>query len=154
MPHFECGVLAPSAGDPHEVPHAMTKDDIKRCLDESAAAAKRVDRIGYDVIELHGALGYLAHQFLSPLSNKRTDEYGGSLENRMRFALEMYEAVRAVWPQQKPLGMRPISTCVSPTEVMPRITRYLAVLPIRGISPLSTLSIRAIASLCLAIAFS
>src|SRR5665213_4425280 len=63
------------------MPHAMTKDDIKRCIGEFAAAAKRVDRIGYDVIELHGAHGYLTHQFLSPLSNKRTDEYGGSLEN-------------------------------------------------------------------------
>ena len=90
------------------VPHAMTKDDIKRCLGEFAAAAKRVDRIGYDVIELHGAHGYLAHQFLSPLSNKRTDEYGGSLENRMRFAIEMYEAVRAVWPEQSR------SACASP----------------------------------------
>ena len=92
------------------VPHAMTKDDIKRCLGEFAAAAKRVDRIGYDVIELHGAHGYLAHQFLSPLSNKRTDEYGGSTENRMRFAIEMYEAVRAVWPENKPLGMRVSAT--------------------------------------------
>ena len=80
------------------VPHAMTKDDIKRCIGEFAAAAKRVDRIGYDVIELHGAHGYLGHQFLSPISNKRTDEYGGSLENRMRFVIEMYEAVRTVWP--------------------------------------------------------
>ena len=92
------------------VPHAMTKDDIKRCIGEFAEAAKRVDRIGYDVIELHGAHGYLAHQFLSPLSNKRTDEYGGSSENRMRFAIEMYEAVRAVWPEQKPLGMRVSAT--------------------------------------------
>ncbi|MGB8613115.1 MAG: NADH:flavin oxidoreductase/NADH oxidase, partial [Pseudolabrys sp.] len=92
------------------VPHAMTKDDIKRCLHEFAEAAKRVDRIGYDVIELHGAHGYLAHQFLSPLSNQRIDEYGGSLENRMRFAIEMYEAVRAVWPEQKPLGMRVSAT--------------------------------------------
>ena len=92
------------------VPHAMTKDDIKRCLREFAEAAKRVDRIGYDVIELHGAHGYLAHQFLSPLSNQRIDEYGGSLENRMRFAIEMYEAVRAVWPEQKPLGMRVSAT--------------------------------------------
>jgi 2,4-dienoyl-CoA reductase-like NADH-dependent reductase (Old Yellow Enzyme family) len=56
------------------VPHAMTKEDIKRCIGEFAAAAKRVDRIGYDVIELHGAHGYLAHQFLSPLSNQRIDE--------------------------------------------------------------------------------
>src|SRR4029079_66760 len=73
-------------------------------------AAKRVDRIGYDVIEVHGAHGYLAHQFLSPLSNQRIDEYGGSLENRMRFAIEMYEAVRAVWPKEKPLGMRVSAT--------------------------------------------
>src|ERR1035437_4435750 len=92
------------------VPHAMTKDDIKRCIGEFAAATKRVDRIGYDVIELHAAHGYLAHQFLSPLSNKRTDEYGGALENRMRFAIEMYEAVRAVWPEQKPIGMRVSAT--------------------------------------------
>ena len=92
------------------VPHAMTKDDIKRVMGEFAAAAKRVDRIGYDVIELHGAHGYLAHQFLSPLSNQRIDEYGGSLENRMRFAIEMFEAVRAVWPEQKPIGMRVSAT--------------------------------------------
>ena len=92
------------------VPHAMTKDDIKRVIGEFATAAKRIDRIGYDVIELHGAHGYLAHQFLSPLSNHRTDEYGGSSENRMRFAIEMYEAVRAVWPEQKPLGMRVSAT--------------------------------------------
>jgi 2,4-dienoyl-CoA reductase-like NADH-dependent reductase (Old Yellow Enzyme family) len=92
------------------VPHAMTKDDIKRCIGEFAEAAKRIDRIGYDVIELHGAHGYLAHQFLSPLSNQRTDEYGGSSENRMRFALEMFEAVRSVWPEAKPLGMRVSAT--------------------------------------------
>ena len=91
-------------------PHAMSKDDIKRVLGEFAASAKRLDRIGYDVIELHGAHGYLAHQFLSPLSNRRTDEYGGSSENRMRFAIEMYEAVRAVWPEQKPIGMRVSAT--------------------------------------------
>ena len=92
------------------VPHAMTKDDIKRCIGEFVSAAKRVDRIGYDLIELHGAHGYLTHQFLSPISNKRTDEYGGSLENRMRFAIELYEAVRSVWPEAKPLGMRVSAT--------------------------------------------
>jgi 2,4-dienoyl-CoA reductase-like NADH-dependent reductase (Old Yellow Enzyme family) len=92
------------------VPHAMTKDDIKRVIGEFADAAKRLDRIGYDLIELHGAHGYLAHQFLSPLSNQRTDEYGGSTENRMRFAIEMYEAVRAVWPEAKPIGMRVSAT--------------------------------------------
>jgi 2,4-dienoyl-CoA reductase-like NADH-dependent reductase (Old Yellow Enzyme family) len=92
------------------VPHAMTKDDIKRVIREFADAAMRVDRIGYDVIELHGAHGYLAHQFLSPLSNQRIDEYGGSTENRMRFAIEMYEAVRKVWPESKPIGMRVSAT--------------------------------------------
>ncbi len=92
------------------VPHALTKDEIKRVLGEFAASTKRIDRIGYDVIELHAAHGYLAHQFLSPLSNQRTDEYGGSTENRMRFVIEMYEAVRAAWPAEKPLGMRVSAT--------------------------------------------
>jgi len=92
------------------VPKAMSKDDIKRCLRDFAEAARRVDRIGYDVIELHGAHGYLAHQFMSPISNQRTDEYGGSLENRMRFAIEMFEAVRAAFPAEKPVGMRVSAT--------------------------------------------
>ena len=92
------------------VPHAMTKNDIKRCIGEFVASTKRVDRIGYDLIELHGAHGYLLHQFMSPLSNRRTDEYGGSLENRIRFPLEVFRAVRAAWPQQKPLGIRVSAT--------------------------------------------
>ena len=92
------------------VPHAMTKDDIKRCVGDFAAAAKRVDHIGYDVIELHGGHGYLLHQFMSPISNKRSDEYGGSTENRIRFPIEVYQAVRAVWPEQKPLGIRVSAT--------------------------------------------
>jgi 2,4-dienoyl-CoA reductase-like NADH-dependent reductase (Old Yellow Enzyme family) len=92
------------------VPHAMTKDDIKRCVGEFVASTKRVDRIGYDLIELHGAHGYLLHQFMSPLSNRRTDEYGGALENRIRFPLEVFRAVRAAWPQQKPLGIRVSAT--------------------------------------------
>jgi 2,4-dienoyl-CoA reductase-like NADH-dependent reductase (Old Yellow Enzyme family) len=92
------------------VPHAMTKDDIKRCIGEFVASTKRVERIGFDLIELHGAHGYLLHQFMSPLSNRRTDEYGGSLENRIRFPLEVFRAVRAAWPQQKPLGIRVSAT--------------------------------------------
>jgi 2,4-dienoyl-CoA reductase-like NADH-dependent reductase (Old Yellow Enzyme family) len=92
------------------VPHAMTKDDIERCVGEFVASTKRVDRIGYDLIELHGAHGYLLHQFMSPLSNRRTDEYGGALENRIRFPLEVFRAVRAAWPQQKPLGIRVSAT--------------------------------------------
>jgi 2,4-dienoyl-CoA reductase-like NADH-dependent reductase (Old Yellow Enzyme family) len=92
------------------VPHAMTKDDIKRCIEEFAAAARRVERIGYDVIELHGGHGYLLHQFMSPISNHRTDEYGGSTENRIRFPIEVFEAVRKVFPEQKPIGMRVSAT--------------------------------------------
>jgi 2,4-dienoyl-CoA reductase-like NADH-dependent reductase (Old Yellow Enzyme family) len=100
--------LAFDAGWP--IPHAMTKDDIQRCIGEFVAAARRIDRIGYDLIELHGAHGYLLHQFMSPLSNQRTDEYGGSTENRIRFAIEVFEAVRKVFPEEKPIGMRVSAT--------------------------------------------
>lgn len=92
------------------VPKAMSKDDIRRVIGEFVAAARRIDRVGFDVIELHGAHGYLGHQFLSPISNQRTDEYGGSTENRMRFLLELFEAVRAAWPEQKPIGVRVSAT--------------------------------------------
>jgi 2,4-dienoyl-CoA reductase-like NADH-dependent reductase (Old Yellow Enzyme family) len=87
-------------------PREMTKDEIKRTIAEFASAAQRAERIGYDLIELHGGHGYLLHQFLSPLSNQRSDEYGGSLENRMRFVLEVFSAVRSVWPADKPIGVR------------------------------------------------
>src|SRR5262249_9744672 len=87
-----------------------TKDDIKRVIREFAEAAKRVDRIGYDVIELHGAHGYLAHQFLSPLSNQRIDEYGGSTEKRMGLSIEMDEAMRKGWPGRKPICIRGSAT--------------------------------------------
>jgi 2,4-dienoyl-CoA reductase-like NADH-dependent reductase (Old Yellow Enzyme family) len=92
------------------VPHALTKDDLKRLIGEFVSSAKRLDRIGYDLIELHGGHGYLLHQFMSPLSNQRTDEYGGSTENRIRFPIEVYEAVRAAWPDAKPIGMRVSAT--------------------------------------------
>ena len=84
----------------------MSTEEIKRTVAEFAASAKRAERIGYDLIELHGGHGYLLHQFLSPISNQRTDEYGGSLANRMRFVLEIFSAVRAVWPAEKPIGIR------------------------------------------------
>jgi NADPH2 dehydrogenase len=87
-------------------PLALDTAGLKKVRDDFVAAAVRAQRIGIDVIELHFAHGYLAHEFLSPLSNQRTDEYGGSLENRMRFPLELFDAVRAVWPQEKPLGVR------------------------------------------------
>ena len=74
------------------------------------AAADRAQRLGFDLIELHAAHGYLMHEFLSPLSNRRDDGYGGSLENRMRFPLEVFEAVRAACPDDKPLGVRVSAT--------------------------------------------
>jgi 2,4-dienoyl-CoA reductase-like NADH-dependent reductase (Old Yellow Enzyme family) len=92
------------------VPQALTKQEIKQLVDEWVAAAKRAERVGYDLIEFHGGHGYLVHQFLSPLANQRTDEYGGSLENRMRFPLEAFAAVRAVWPSDKPMGIRVSAT--------------------------------------------
>jgi NADPH2 dehydrogenase len=84
----------------------MTLDDIARVRDAFVAAAKRALRIGFDMIELHYAHGYLAHSFFSPVSNKRTDQYGGALENRMRFGRELARAVRAVVPRSVPLGVR------------------------------------------------
>lgn len=102
-------VVAPSAVpflDGNPVPEALSKDRIAEIVARFAKAAKRADRLGIDAIELHGAHGYLIHQFLSPLSNRRSDEYGGSLENRMRFALEIYDAVRAAFGADKPVGIR------------------------------------------------
>jgi 2,4-dienoyl-CoA reductase-like NADH-dependent reductase (Old Yellow Enzyme family) len=87
-------------------PRALSSAEIEQLVHDFAAAAVRAERIGFDAIELHGAHGYLLHQFLSPLSNQREDGYGGSLENRIRFPLEVYRAVRDAWPEDKPLGMR------------------------------------------------
>lgn len=87
-------------------PRAATKADLEKIKADFVAAAGRADRAGFDSIELHAGHGYLLNQFLSPITNKRTDEYGGSLENRMRFLLEVYEAVRARWPEGKPIGVR------------------------------------------------
>ena len=101
--------IAPSAipfGPGWHVPRAMTGDDIARVRQAFVSAAERSVRIGFDEIELHMAHGYLAHSFLSPLSNKRNDEYGGPLEARMRFALELAKAVRAVVPRRIALGAR------------------------------------------------
>ena len=87
-------------------PDVLTVSEIEELIDDFVAAARRADRIGIDAIELHAAHGYLLHQFLSPLSNQRDDEFGGSRENRMRLPLRIFESVREVWPQHKPLGMR------------------------------------------------
>ena len=101
--------VAPSAiayDDTSPVPKAMSQDDINSLIKDFVSAAKRADELGLDLIELHGAHGYLLHQFLSPLSNKRDDNYGGSLENRMRLLLEVFKAVRAVFPSEKAVGVR------------------------------------------------
>ena len=87
-------------------PKAMDADDLERVRDAFAAAARRCERAGFDVLELHLAHGYLLSSFLSPLANVRTDAYGGSLENRARFPLEVTAAVRAAWPADKPLFAR------------------------------------------------
>ncbi len=88
------------------VPRALTRAEIKVLVAKFADSTHRAERIGFDAIELHSAHGYLMHEFLSPLSNRRDDEYGGSLANRMRFPLEVFAAVRAAWPGHKPLGVR------------------------------------------------
>lgn len=101
--------LAPSALDqlPRRfTPKAMDRDDIRTVLDAWREATLRCVDAGYDVLEIHGAHGYLIHQFLSPVSNQRNDAYGGDREGRMRFALEVTEVVRDVWPEDKPLFFR------------------------------------------------
>lgn len=96
-----------AAGSPiYQTPHALTLAEIAALKDAFVAAARRADAAGFDVVEVHGAHGYLLNQFLSPLANKRSDQYGGSQENRMRFPLEVVAAVRAVWPAEKPLLVR------------------------------------------------
>lgn len=89
-----------------QVPLALDRAGIDRVIAGFAAAARRADQAGFDTVEVHAAHGYLLNQFLSPLANARTDNYGGSLENRMRLTLEVAEAVRAVWPSGKPLMAR------------------------------------------------
>ncbi|MCH2103880.1 MAG: bifunctional salicylyl-CoA 5-hydroxylase/oxidoreductase [Planctomycetes bacterium] len=91
-------------------PKQMDRDDMDRVRDEFVAATRRAREAGFDLVELHMAHGYLLSSFLSPLSNSRTDEYGGTLENRLRYPLEVLEAVRAAWPAEKPVACR-ISAC-------------------------------------------
>jgi 2,4-dienoyl-CoA reductase-like NADH-dependent reductase (Old Yellow Enzyme family) len=105
--------VAPSAS-PHaegeEAPDALDRAGLKRVREAFVEAARRAARLGFDGIEIHGAHGYLLHQFLSPLSNKRQDEYGGALENRVRFPLEVFDAVRAAFPADKPIWIRVSAT--------------------------------------------
>lgn len=101
--------VAPSAiafSDEYSTPHSLSLSEINTLIDAFAEAAKRADEAGIDVIEIHAAHGYLLHQFLSPLSNQRTDQYGGTLENRMRLTLEVFKAIRSVFPMNKAVGIR------------------------------------------------
>lgn len=97
-----------SAGDP--VPHQLTEQEIQELVRDFAAAAERALAAGFQAIEIHGAHGYLLNSFLSPAVNQRTDHYGGSFENRLRFPLEVVDAVRAVWPSELPLLFRASAT--------------------------------------------
>ncbi|MET8681878.1 NADH:flavin oxidoreductase/NADH oxidase [Streptomyces sp. NPDC004647] len=101
--------LAPSPlpfADGHPVPEELTTDRIKEIVGEFADAARRALAAGFEVVEVHGAHGYLIGEFLSPHTNHRTDEYGGSYENRTRFPLEVVDAVREVWPEELPVFFR------------------------------------------------
>ena len=102
-------LIAPSSiqQDPnHPVPKEMTRADMLEVIESFRKATRRAQEAGFDMIELHGAHGYLLGSFMLPLSNKRTDEYGGSIENRTRFPLEVVAAVRKEWPDEKPLWIR------------------------------------------------
>lgn len=108
---------APSAVpylDTETSPVALDRDGLANVRNAFVDSAKRAMRVGIDAIQLHGAHGYLLHEFLSPLSNRRDDQYGGSLENRMRFPLEVFDAVRAAVPAEKPVSIRVSGTDWAP----------------------------------------
>ena len=109
--------VAPSAvphGEGEDAPRALDAEGLQKVRDDFARAAQRAARLGLDGLELHAAHGYLMHQFLSPIANKRDDRYGGSLENRIRFPLEIFEVVRAAFPADKPVWAR-----ISATDWVP-----------------------------------
>lgn len=102
-------IIAPSAipyFEHSQVPREMTRADMDDVREEFVTAAKNADAAGFDLLELHCAHGYLMSSFLTPVTNQRADEYGGNLENRMRFPLEVFDAIRAVWPAGKPMSVR------------------------------------------------
>lgn len=102
-------IVAPSPirhSDEYREPRELTVDDIQRIVLAFRDGARRANEAGFDTIEIHGAHGYLVHEFLSPITNKRTDEYGGSLENRTRFLKEIIKSIKEVWPKEKPILLR------------------------------------------------
>ena len=109
--------VAPSAipfRDGDIIPEALNTEAIKKVVDDFKAAAQRALSAGFKLVEIHGAHGYLIHEFLSPLSNQRTDEYGGSFENRIRLLTEITEAIQSVWPKELPLFVRISATDWAP----------------------------------------
>ena len=117
--YWEHDVVAPSGGpefqwdENHVVPRELSISEIKELVKTFGAAAVRAGKAGMDTVEIHGAHGYLVHNFLSPITNHRTDDYGGSLENRARFMLEVIKEVRANFPVEKPVFLRvSASDCV------------------------------------------
>jgi len=130
------------AEGPSDVPHkegeapprAFDAAGLTRVRDAFVAAAKRAARLGLDALELHSAHGYLLHQFLSPISNRRTDQYGGSLQNRMRFPLEVFDAVREAFPADKPVGIKVSATdWVEGGWDLPQTIVYAGELKSRGV---------------------
>jgi 2,4-dienoyl-CoA reductase-like NADH-dependent reductase (Old Yellow Enzyme family) len=106
MPWTPVGASSIPVADGWPVPHELTLAEIRDLIADFVAATRRAREAGYKIVEIHGAHGYLVHSFLSPLSNKRNDAYGGDLKGRMRLALEIAEAVRGAWPEDLPLFFR------------------------------------------------
>lgn len=109
LPEGNWEICAPSAipySEANQTPRELTVAELQEIRDQFAKSARSAARAGFDLLELHCAHGYLLSSFLSPLTNRRTDEYGGSLENRLRFPLEVFDAVRAAWPAERPMTVR------------------------------------------------
>lgn len=109
LPEGNWEVIAPSPipwSPENQIPREMTRKDMDEVRDAFVRGAQLADKAGFDMLELHAAHGYLLSAFITPMTNKRTDEYGGSLENRLRYPLEVFAAMRAVWPAQKPMSVR------------------------------------------------
>lgn len=137
-------IMAPSAipfSDTYGEPIALDKAGIDKIIADFKAAAVRTLKAGFKVIEIHGAHGYLIHQFLSPLSNQRTDEYGGSFENRVRLLTEIVHAIQEVWPAENPLFVRISATdWVEGGWDLPSSTRLAGILKEMGVHLIDTSS--------------
>ncbi len=101
-----CGPSPLAYSPANQIPRELDRADMDRILREFVSAAERGARAGFDLLELHCAHGYLLSSFISPVANQRTDSYGGSLQNRLRYPLEVFDAIRAVWPADRPTSVR------------------------------------------------